>query len=35
MLADLEQKRDEQEEHFNNLYQKIDLEAAKMQDALK
>uniref|UniRef100_A0A915D3X6 B box-type domain-containing protein n=1 Tax=Ditylenchus dipsaci TaxID=166011 RepID=A0A915D3X6_9BILA len=34
VLCDLDKKRDEQEEFYNNLYQKIDLKIGMMQDAL-
>lgn len=34
VFADLEKKRDEQEEYYNNLYHKIDLRMSMMQDAL-
>lgn len=34
VLSDLDKKRDEQEEYYNNLYHKIDLKMSMMQDAL-
>lgn len=34
ILSDLDKKRDEQEEYYNNLYDKIDLKMSMMQDAL-
>lgn len=34
ILSDLDKKRDEQEEYYNNLYHKIDLKMSMMQDAL-
>jgi hypothetical protein len=34
VFTDLEHKKDEQEDHFNNLYQQIDLQTARLQDAV-
>ena len=34
LLASLDRNRDEKEEYLNNLYQKIDMQSVKLQDAL-
>lgn len=35
LLAELDRNRDEKDEYLDGLYQKIDLETSKLQDALK
>jgi hypothetical protein len=35
LLASLEKHRDEKDEHLDSLYQKIDMQTARLQDALR
>ena len=34
-MASLEKNRDEKDEHLDSLYQKIDMQTARLQDALR